>query len=60
MKPRRIRWWAVLLGGGLVVGAASILEPLLGPFDELAALVTLGSFVAIGFLMTKLLKLSGR
>jgi hypothetical protein len=59
-----IKWSLVLLGGGLLIGLAAVLDPILAPylgdFNAQAALIAGGVFVIVGYVVTTVLKLVGR
>ena len=59
-----VRWGLVMLGGGLLIGVAALLDPLLTPyigdFNEQAALIAGAVFVIVGYVGTMILKLIAR
>jgi hypothetical protein len=54
------KWGFVLIAGGLVISCAVLLKPILGDFNEQAAMLTFGSVVFVAYVITTILRMIGR
>jgi hypothetical protein len=55
-----VKWVIAVLVGGLVIGAAGMMEPQLGEFDERSAAIAFASIIGLGYVVAVIRKLRAR
>ncbi len=54
------KWGGVVIAGAFILGCAVLLKPILGDFNEHAAMLTFGSIIFVAYVVMTILKLIGR